>query len=224
MSNPAPRPAATVVLLRESDWGVETFLMRRPGTMKFAPRMYVFPGGRLDDEDAAADAAIGIAPPLQGFVACGIREVHEETGVELVHEADRLILADHWVTPESEFTRFDVRFFLTRMPAGQEATSRSTESDLVTWLSPEAALIEHCAGHLPLLPPTRSMLDWLAGFGSVTEALEGARKRVIRPKLPKARTNQDGSVVWALVDARTGEVLEDDIGAPKLSEVTGKEQ
>jgi len=45
------RDAATVVLLRDGESGLETFVMRRATTMAFAPRMHVFPGGRVDDID-----------------------------------------------------------------------------------------------------------------------------------------------------------------------------
>ena len=198
--------------------------MRRAETMKFAPRMYVFPGGRLDDADVAADEAIGIAPELRGFVSCGIREVREETGVDLAHDPSTMVLTDHWVTPEIEFARFDVRFFVARMPDDQIALSLSSETDHVAWLSPNEALLEHDAGNLPLLRPTQAMLVWLAEHESLAAVFEAARVRVIKPKLPKSRTNPDGSVVWALVDAQTGEILEDNIRAPKLSEVTGKPQ
>ena len=45
------RAAASVVLVREADLGLEVFLLRRAQTMAFAPGMHVFPGGRVDPED-----------------------------------------------------------------------------------------------------------------------------------------------------------------------------
>ena len=47
-----PRPAATVVLLRDGPDGLETLLTRRPTTMAFAADVHVFPGGRVDAADA----------------------------------------------------------------------------------------------------------------------------------------------------------------------------
>ena len=70
-------PAATVILLREVEGGFETFLMRRSKTMRFAPGMYVFPGGRVDDADFTGDELI------TGYINCAVREVLEETGVTL---------------------------------------------------------------------------------------------------------------------------------------------
>ena len=52
---PVPRPASTLVLIRDGDEGVETFLMRRPLSMRFAPGMSVYPGGALDESDFDAE-------------------------------------------------------------------------------------------------------------------------------------------------------------------------
>lgn len=67
----AIRPAATVMLLRESDAnGVEVFMMRRTTKAAFAGGMYVFPGGAVDAEDSSYEIA-------------AIRECFEEAGVLL---------------------------------------------------------------------------------------------------------------------------------------------
>ena len=42
-----PRPAATIILLRESTSGFELLLMRRNRSAGFVPGAYVFPGGRV---------------------------------------------------------------------------------------------------------------------------------------------------------------------------------
>ncbi len=97
-----PRPAATVVLLREGASGLEALLTHRPASMAFAPDVHVFPGGRVDAADAdpglqarsvlrpeaAARALGGDLPPTQAlatFIAA-IREAFEEVGLLL---ADR---------------------------------------------------------------------------------------------------------------------------------------
>ena len=96
------RPAATVVLVRPGEGGLEVLLTHRPATMAFAPDMHVFPGGRVDAADAdpglaarsvlsadeAAERLGGDLEPATALAAhiAAIREAFEEVGV---------LLADH---------------------------------------------------------------------------------------------------------------------------------
>jgi 8-oxo-dGTP pyrophosphatase MutT (NUDIX family) len=50
---PEPRPSATVVLLRDNDESPEILLVRRRAGDAFGDS-YTFPGGVLDDDEAAA--------------------------------------------------------------------------------------------------------------------------------------------------------------------------
>ena len=50
------RPAATVLLLRDSPAGIEVLMTRRSMTASFIPGAYVFPGGGVDAADADAHA------------------------------------------------------------------------------------------------------------------------------------------------------------------------
>jgi recombination protein RecT len=87
-----PRPAATAVLLRDGDDGPELLLLKRLRSAGFVPGAYVFPGGRVDDEDAADDlvALLGDVPrgPPAPYWLAAIREVFEETGVLLAVQPD----------------------------------------------------------------------------------------------------------------------------------------
>src|SRR5437763_1506624 len=47
----APRQAATIILVRDSESGLQTYLLKRSVKSKFFPSSYVLPGGGLDDED-----------------------------------------------------------------------------------------------------------------------------------------------------------------------------
>jgi len=100
-SSPArPRPSATVMLVRDGEAGVETFLMQRSGFGMFGG-LHVFPGGKVDEadhaegwgrlaaglDDAVASATLGSpAGGLRYWVAC-IRECFEEAGVLLALDA-----------------------------------------------------------------------------------------------------------------------------------------
>ena len=57
------------------------------------------------------------------------------------------------------------------MPAGQEATGTTTESDHSAWVRPSDLLARHAAGEVRMLPPTVVSLEQLAEFGSAV--LEG---------------------------------------------------
>ena len=194
----SPRAASTVILLRDSEQGLETYLLRRVTTMAFAPLMHVYPGGRVDEADYEASVDFTVPPAdvaalaerastdVRGLVApysCAVREVAEECGVSLVEPGPdgRLVIdpavlpvADHWVTPEMEGKRYDVRFFMAVLPAGQDAILSTTEADSAFWIAPQAALDARRAGELAMLPPTEATLGYLTGFGSAAEALADA--------------------------------------------------
>jgi 8-oxo-dGTP pyrophosphatase MutT (NUDIX family) len=85
-----PRPAATVLLLRDGPSGIEVFMQVRHQDMKFAAGALVFPGGRVDPEDHALAANTALSPgtvalaPLDGALrVAAIRETFEESGVLL---------------------------------------------------------------------------------------------------------------------------------------------
>ena len=176
-----PRPAASVVLLRDVGSGVETFLLHRHARMAFAASMVVFPGGGLDPADRAAD------DPIR---RCAVRETEEETGVRLSPEALRLWA--HWVTPEIEPRRYDTCFFVAELPEGQQADDRSGETDRAEWSTPQAALAAERAGKIALMPPTLSILLELAELGSPAAIRQAATDRVVERVLPEVVQVADG--------------------------------
>ena len=93
-----PRPAATVMLVRDYSAGlageIEVFLMRRHSAMDFVAGVMVFPGGGVDDRDRNADIAwfgpepawwaerFGVESDLaEALVCAAARETFEESGV-----------------------------------------------------------------------------------------------------------------------------------------------
>jgi mutator protein MutT len=158
-----PRPAATVVLIRDDR---KVFLIRRLRAMAFGG-MWAFPGGSFEPGETPAQAAV--------------RELMEETGV-VVDPAD-LVPWHRWLTPEFETKRFDTWFYLALLPPGQEALLPEAEADEVRWISPEEAAPLHLAGELPMLPPTLITLTELASFGSTAEIM-GLRRDVSEPFIP----------------------------------------
>ncbi|GAC1336335.1 MAG: NUDIX domain-containing protein [Candidatus Dormibacteria bacterium] len=101
------RPAATVTVLRDGPSGLETLFLLRPVEAEFVPRAQVFPGGRIDADDAAdawdsccdldeaaAAALLGTreaaGASARAFLVGAVREVFEETGVLLGVDGDAL--------------------------------------------------------------------------------------------------------------------------------------
>ena len=146
-----PRPAATVVLLRPGEAGLEVLLTHRPSTMAFAAGAHVFPGGRVDPGDAdpalaarsvvsatAAAAALGgDLPPATALAAylAALRELFEEAGV---------LLADTSATGER------IREARSALLAGQvtlaevaDSLDLSLRTDLLTplsrWVTPASS-------------------------------------------------------------------------------------
>lgn len=107
-ASPAPtRDAATVVVVRDGDDGVEAYLLRRHQTMAFAPGMYVFPGGGVDAADRGVDVPWVGPPPsvwaerfgcheddARGLVCAAVRETFEESGVLLAGPDEHSVVAD----------------------------------------------------------------------------------------------------------------------------------
>lgn len=90
---PVPvRAAATVLLLRDSEAGIEVLMTRRSATASFAPGAYVFPGGQIDAADEAAARLATRRPTQTGLqltqAVAAIREGFEELGVLLARHAD----------------------------------------------------------------------------------------------------------------------------------------
>ncbi|MDP2032199.1 MAG: NUDIX hydrolase [Polaromonas sp.] len=79
-----PRPAATVVLLRDALAGLEVFLMKRHSLSDVLGGAYVFPGGKVDPADAELDmAAHGDQPAAVLQAALGEPGISETTAAAL---------------------------------------------------------------------------------------------------------------------------------------------
>jgi 8-oxo-dGTP pyrophosphatase MutT (NUDIX family) len=109
-----PRPAATVILVRDTAEGIKVFLMRRHSAMEFVAGVMVFPGGGVDDRDRGAFTPGRSAPApeeapvawygpepswwaqrlgvdvdlAEALVCAAARETFEESGVLFAGPAD----------------------------------------------------------------------------------------------------------------------------------------
>ncbi len=101
MSEPlVPRPAATVMMVRDGAQGFEVLMLMRNLNSDFVGGAYVFPGGGVDEADSSstaehrvegvtdvsASARLGLGSGgLAYYVAC-LRELFEEAGLLVAHD------------------------------------------------------------------------------------------------------------------------------------------
>jgi len=158
-----PSAAAAVILYRESP-NLEVFWVRRMLQMSYQGGFYAFPGGRLEPHESPRDAAV--------------RELHEETGVQI--DPDELRDAGRWVTPPITRQRFDTQFFLARCPPDQTARVLSSEHDVGEWIRPQDAIRKWREGSILIAPPIKHALN------SLSEGLSGVEARL--KSAPDARS------------------------------------
>jgi 8-oxo-dGTP pyrophosphatase MutT (NUDIX family) len=166
---PAPRQAASVILLRGGAAALEVLLVRRSPAARFMPGAWVFPGGAVDPGDGP-----------RGHRAAAVRELAEEAGVALPDSA-ALVPFSRWITPPELPIRFDTLFFLAPLPAGAVAAADGEEMTAEAWYAPGAAL----TAKLPLMFPTVKQLEQLAGFPSANALLAWAAGREVTPVTPR---------------------------------------
>jgi 8-oxo-dGTP pyrophosphatase MutT (NUDIX family) len=194
-----PRPAATTILVREGP--LRVYLLQRHRASGFMANAYVFPGGKVDDDDGTAEIA-------------AIRELFEEAGVLLVAEStapdaratwrrrlldgevtftqllaeqrltprpDALAWWSRWITPSFEPRRFDAHFFFVRLPDDQEATLDQRETVAERWATPDQALAAHTAGEIRLPPPQRRTLAEMNGLATFADLVRESERRRAHP-------------------------------------------
>ena len=255
----APRPAATVVLLRDAPSGLEVFLMKRHGLSDVLGGAYVFPGGKVDAADAELDMRAHLDQPLHALHAglneadidertagalyvAALREAFEESGVLFAQEAGTpsdatvdqsaraaaflregrgfnavlarmalrlqtrsLVPWSRWVTPTKPSVmnkRFDTRFFVATVPAGQVASHDNFETTESIWLSPRSALQQYWAGQIELAPPQIMSLAHLSRHANVHSVLAAARVRLPPLIQPEPFDQQGERVICYPGDAR----------------------
>jgi 8-oxo-dGTP pyrophosphatase MutT (NUDIX family) len=173
------RPAATVILLRDTPGGPEVWLMERNRKVGFMGAAWVFPGGRVDPADAeGAGSGVDAGGIPRAFRAAAVRELSEEAGVSLAGpgDLDALVPWAHWITPEIEPRRYDTWFFVARLPHGAVARIDGEEAVAGGWFRPADAISRADAGTLPLAPPTLRTLVELAALADVASALAPGRR------------------------------------------------
>jgi 8-oxo-dGTP pyrophosphatase MutT (NUDIX family) len=182
-----PRPAASLVVLRESAVGPEVLMGRRGARHRFMPNRLVYPGGAVDPADASAQVATpmplharrrlalgGDAALAHALGVAAARELEEETGLTLgappaLDGVDYLCRA---VTPASLPMRFDARFLVVDAARVSGVLAGSGELEGLRYYPVAEAMA------LDLALVTRGVLEKLLAWRGMSEADRAGRSRV----------------------------------------------
>ncbi len=116
-----------------------------------------------------------------------------------------------WITPMKETRRYDTRFFLTVVGAGQRGAHDEHETTASFWAAPQEVLARFEEGALQLAPPTHRMLTLLSGLGRAEEAVRLARDACLEPicpRLVRQKNERDDTVALVLPGDPEHEVRE----------------
>lgn len=179
-----PRPASSVLVLRDGEEGIEILFVRRSPDLKFMGGAWVFPGGTLlaDDGDAGQDLA---------WKKAGARETFEEARIKL-DEPEKLVPFSRWITPEMAPMRFDTRFYLALAPEGAEPAPDRREVDRAEWWTPAKALHLFVKDEADLHFPTIKQVEKIAEFETAAAALDAHVGVEVQTILPRVAASDEG--------------------------------
>lgn len=184
-------PAATVILLRDSDRGVETLMLHRTSKVHFGG-MWVFPGGRIDPEDYPESNDVNIAAQH-----AAVRETLEETGITI--GGDAFAWFAHWTPPAGTPRRYATWFFASILETDQVIAVDGFEIQNHEWIQPAEALARHAAGEIDLAPPTWITLHQLAlhePAAALWQVLKDQPVRVYETRIRKDKADRR-IALWA---------------------------
>ncbi len=198
-------PAATVVLLRDADPGLEVLMLRRNSKIAFGG-MWVFPGGAVDDHEHVPGDSLGSAR------VAAVREVEEETGLTVIgHELETW---SFWIPPQraemkvrGKIRRFSTWFFVTSAPEGDIEVDGG-EIHGHQWLTPHEAIAKRDMGEIELVPPTWVTLHQLGQHTTVDAALDWAQANEPAEFRTRPIAKDPLTVAWAgdhVYDGKTSE-------------------
>ncbi|MEA3510837.1 MAG: NUDIX hydrolase [Actinomycetota bacterium] len=181
--------------MRDTDPGLEVLMVRRTPSARFMGGAWVFPGGAVDEDDAADSSSRSVTSKdtdLARWRAAALRELVEETGfwlwesgaeVTSVRPSGREVFANaaerdkrfagdslwyfaNWITPEPLPIRFDTRFFAAVIPQDLDPSVDGNELIDALWARPIDVLERADAGAWLVAFPTRKIVEFLGSFGT----------------------------------------------------------
>ena len=199
-------PSSSIMLLRQEKRvksGFEVLMAKRSEDMRFAPGAYVFPGGRVDDADHDAATQHNISSEDAAYRIAALRELAEETGVEIaVERASELAYFAHWITPPESPKRFETKFYLGHTEEAHVLKSDDIETTEVSWVNPLSMLREEELGTVNMMFPTRLNLMKLAQSSTIEEAIARAKADNVTTVMPEHEMR--GGEMWFTIPKSAG--------------------
>jgi 8-oxo-dGTP pyrophosphatase MutT (NUDIX family) len=223
-----PRPAATVLLVRDSARGIEVFLVERHAKIDFAGGATAFPGGKVHPSDGAPELrarcrgaealdedalALRVAAIRECFEECGFLLARTRGGEELV---PALRLADLW-----KRWRAEVRAHHVAMAELAQEEDLELATDLLVpfahWITPEG-LPKRFDTHFFLTPAPPEQIAahdgrelvgarWLTPAQALADADAKRRSIMIPTRMNLAKLGRHASVSEAVEAARTSRIV-----------------
>ncbi|MBL4740424.1 MAG: NUDIX hydrolase [Sneathiella sp.] len=154
-----PRHAASLVLYEKRGTEYYVLMGKRAKGHRFLPDVYVFPGGRVDDEDFDASYSKDLKPDVltrlskpgdmgRALATAAIRETYEETGLIIGNVVHGKLQADlspltyivRAITPSHNPIRFDARFMMVDAKHAKGTLGGSGELIDLRWVTLDQAL------------------------------------------------------------------------------------
>lgn len=204
---PVELPAATAVLARDGQSGLEVLLLKRATTTSFAADAWVFPGGRVESDDTEDEGTDGAdAFGLAAARRAAVRETEEEAGIA-IEGADLQPIA-HWTPGPEAPKRFSTWTLFARVEPAVRVQIDGGEIVDHQWIAPADALDQHRLGNIAMLPPTWMTLRTLSQYGSSTAAAAGITSAPVERFVSRVATGStcrvilwDGDAGYQTLDA-----------------------
>lgn len=153
-----------VAALRECFEEAGVLLVRRPGAE--------VDHSRAEWSDAASRQRLAEHRRALNSGEVEFLELCRQEGVCLA--VDQVHYFSHWITPEPAPKRYDTRFFVAALPAGQVPIHDDHETTETVWVRPHDALARARDGEFDLIFPTMKNLQAVGRFAISADLLAAA--------------------------------------------------
>ena len=180
-------PSASVLLLRKQNERIEVLLLKKNSKITFGGS-WVFPGGRVDEEDNN-DFYSDFSAERRAVA----RECVEETGLKI--DASELKPISVWKTPVTRPKRFSTVFFIyNAVDLNQPIRIDHGEIVESKWGAIPDILTQHDANQLSLAGPAYVTLSSISSLSSIDEIWAYFRHQGFKEFTPRVLLNNNGAI------------------------------